>query len=138
MRDIHEDNVKPEESKDERSWNLKVMDMNEDEVELESECLEHHVSDCTTTKPQPQTMRYPLNQLHKTLHSKFNHWLIAPPPKPPDTGKFSSLNLYLLLTTKCITSIQYSEMYLFPMPLTVLQLFDEMPKCQNSCLECYQ
>jgi hypothetical protein len=27
-------------------------------------------------------------------------------------------------------SIQYSEMYLFPMPLTVLQLFDEMPKCR--------
>lgn len=31
-RDIHEDNVEPEESKDERSWNSKVMDMNEDEV----------------------------------------------------------------------------------------------------------
>jgi hypothetical protein len=37
----------------------------------------------------------------ETLHAKFNHWLIAPPPKPPDI-----------------------------IPLTVLQLFDEMSKCQ--------
>ena len=37
-----------------------MMDMNEDEIELESEGRDHHV-------------RYPLNKLHKTLHSKFNH-----------------------------------------------------------------
>jgi hypothetical protein len=69
MRDIHEDKVEPEESKDERSWNSKAMDMNEDEVELESEGLEHHASGLSAAQKngvsQPEEY-FPLILDHQT------------------------------------------------------------------------
>ncbi|PNX89632.1 hypothetical protein L195_g045754, partial [Trifolium pratense] len=53
-----------------------------------------------------------------------------PPPKPPDNVAFWTPSLHLFTTTEHIAVIQYSYLHLFPISLTVLQLFDEMPMSQ--------
>ncbi|GAU20142.1 hypothetical protein TSUD_352040 [Trifolium subterraneum] len=55
------------------------------------------------------------------------------PLEPPDSVAFQkpSLNLFMsFTTTEHIAAIRYSYLHLFPMSLTVLQLFDEMPMSQ--------
>ncbi|GAU29875.1 hypothetical protein TSUD_379650 [Trifolium subterraneum] len=54
------------------------------------------------------------------------------PPKPPDwvAVQSSSLKLPLCVTTEGIATTQYLVMYSFPILITVLQVFAEMPMCQ--------
>jgi len=60
----------------------------------------------------PNAHEHIVRSPHETLHAKFKYRLIAPPPNPPDIGKFLSLNLYLIHTTRR-TSMQFSDEYSF-------------------------
>jgi hypothetical protein len=63
------------------------------------------------------------------MKSSSNHWLIAPPPEPPDIVAMRLLNLSLLLTrTECFTENQCHNIVAYRLLPSTLQVFDQMSK----------